>query len=443
MIPNPWVGGVGIVCLLGLFAALLRWYQRHYAPDPEIVRKLAHMTTGLVSLTLPWVFHSPYPVLLLAGAAALGLLAARRVPFLKRGFAGIVDGVERESAGDVYFPLSVGALFYLSAGNIILYCVPLIILTFADAFAALAGVRYGQHRYETTAAHKSAEGSLALFTIAFLGTHIPVLLFTDVSRSKSLLIGLMLGLTAMLLEAIAWRGLDNIFIPVGGFVLLRIYLGLSERALAERFAFTLLFVVLVLLYRARTTLYTGALLAGAFIAYVIWAVAGWSWLLTPGILFLAYARLSPRAPQNMLRIHGIRAVFCVTSAGLLWLFASQSIHRPELIYPYCVGFGCHLAMIGMDRLGFDYPACSGAKLVVLSSLPGWLLVLLGYCTIIRTVHAVLLGAISIACIAVAATLFYKTQPQVRDCPVDAARWLRQAAVAALGSLMALIPLYSM
>jgi hypothetical protein len=44
-------------------------------------------------------------------------------------------------------------------------------------------------------------------------------------------------------------------------------------------------------------------------------------------------------------------------------------------------------------------------------------------------------------VALAAGGFYLTQPQVRDCPVDTPRWLRQAAHGALGSAAGLLPLY--
>ena len=53
--------------------------------------------------------------------------------------------------------------------------------------------------------------ALAFFTVAFLTTHIPLLLLTtdqQMAREKVLLISLTIGFLVMLLEGIAWRGLD-------------------------------------------------------------------------------------------------------------------------------------------------------------------------------------------------------------------------------------------
>src|SRR5437867_4045500 len=83
--------------------------------------------------------------------------------------------------------------------------IPILILTLADAIAALVGMAYGAHRYTGIAGQKSAEGSLAFFTVAFLTTHIPLLLLTtdqQMAREKVLLISLTIGFLVMLMEGI-------------------------------------------------------------------------------------------------------------------------------------------------------------------------------------------------------------------------------------------------
>ena len=61
-------------------------------------------------------------------------------------------------------------------------------MTLADAVAALVGITYGKLRYVTGDGFKSAEGSVAFLSIAFLSVHVPLLLFTDVGRAQTLLI---------------------------------------------------------------------------------------------------------------------------------------------------------------------------------------------------------------------------------------------------------------
>src|SRR6185436_13798908 len=204
----------------------------------------------------------------------------------------VVGGVDRDSLGDIYFPISVAIIFIaanrtstsLAHGRIILFFVPILILTLADAIAALVGVAYGAHRYTGIAGQKSTEGSLAFFLVAFLTTHIPLLLLTtdhQMAREKVLLISLTIGFLVMLLEGIAWRGLDNLLVPLGAFLLLHAYLRLGAPAIALRLVVALAWVGLVLSWRRRTSLNDAALLAAALVGYVASAIGGWQWVVPP------------------------------------------------------------------------------------------------------------------------------------------------------------------
>ena len=439
---NPWLGIALYLALISALFASLRAYQQKRAPHPEWVRKLAHVGTGLITLGLPWLFPSAWPVLLLAVLSISAIIARKSFSSVGQHLSQVLDGVARSSGGELYFPLSVAVVFVLSRGDPLLFSIPVLILTFADAAAALAGVRYGQLRYHAGEGEKSAEGSIAFFTVAFLSTHIPVLLFTQVGRAESLLIGLMLGLVAMLLEAIAWRGLDNLFIPLGGFILLKIYLEMDLRALVACFSVTFLLVIFVLVFRRHTTLNTGALLGAAFVGYLFWAVGGWTWLVPPVVLFVTYTMLSPRTEWNIMRVHNVHAMFSVTSAGLLWAFMGKALHNPQFYYPYSLGFAAHLSMIGIARLRKDFPAMPVPALMASCVLKGWLIVFLPYYLIEGMTMVAALRALAGAGItALAALLFYYVQPGMEDCPIDRARWLRQASVGALTSALGLIPIY--
>ena len=71
--------GFGMLLVGGSFAALiagLRVLRDAGAANPELLRKLLHIGMGVVSLSLPWLFDTPWPVLVMAGLFGLGLLGA-------------------------------------------------------------------------------------------------------------------------------------------------------------------------------------------------------------------------------------------------------------------------------------------------------------------------------------------------------------------------------
>jgi phytol kinase len=153
--------------------------------------------------------------------------------------------------GEIYFPVAVGLVFLLSAGDPITFCIPMLILALADAGAALIGQRYGTLRYAAGDGEKSLEGSAAFLIIAFLSTQIPLLLFTSTGRAESLIIAVTLALLVMLLEAVAWRGLDNLFIPLGAYFLLKSFLRMDLTVLVVCLGIAVALVMLSVLFRPR------------------------------------------------------------------------------------------------------------------------------------------------------------------------------------------------
>lgn len=251
---NPWLG-MGLV--LAIFSALttaLRMQRRSMRADPELTRKLLHAGMGLLTVTFPWLFGASWPVVLLAALFVLGLSALRISPFLRRHFGGVIDGVGRQSTGELCFPLAVGLLYPLSARDPLTFCIPMLVLSLADPAAALIGQRYGALRYPTAGETKSLEGSMAFLTVALLSIHIPLLCFANAGLGKTLLISLTVGLLLTLVEAMAVRGLDNLGIPLAAFLLLRRFLKLNVPALAAWFAVAIALAVLAALVLHRRIL---------------------------------------------------------------------------------------------------------------------------------------------------------------------------------------------
>ena len=211
---------------------------------PETSRKVLHTGAGLLTLALPFAFRELWPVALLVAATATALAVIRFVPAGRLRFGAAAYRVGRTSYGEFYFLLAVVALFWLTeAQSPIFFTIPVLVLTLADSMGALVGSRYGRMLY--TRGHKTIEGSVAFCATAFLCVHVPLLLWTSVGRPESLLIAGTLAPLLTLLEASAWRGRDNLLLPLGGHLLLQCFLPLGLGTLAVCFAATLVLVVFV------------------------------------------------------------------------------------------------------------------------------------------------------------------------------------------------------
>ncbi|MBC8135102.1 MAG: hypothetical protein H8F28_04340 [Fibrella sp.] len=435
----PIPGMLLVLVVLGGLMLGLRVLRHRRDLHPELTRKLLHIGMGLVTLTFPWLFSTAvWAVVTLGVLASVSLYALRRSSALRKRFGGVLDGVSRDSLGEIYFPVAVAALFYLANGNTVTFVIPVLLLALGDAVAALIGVRYGSLKFETGEGTKSLEGSLAFLLVAFLSAHVPLLLATNTGRAESLLIGLILGLLLMLIEAVAWRGLDNLFIPLGAFLLLRSFLPLSVLDLSVRLGVTLALVAFAVLYRRQTTLNSGAVLGAALIAFLAWALGGWQWMVAPITLFSTYALFFPRENRDgSSRTHDIHDVLRATGVGIGWLFLAAANNRPDFLLPYTISFATHLAIIGVIRLqerfssseGRLAPAIAVIKSMVLMLLPYYFLV--GHDNRPSLVTLLVLAPIGIAFGIVGARIAGvvpgDNRPKYR-------RWILQAGVAAGSAL---------
>lgn len=443
MIP-AWAGVGMILATLGGVFAGLQWYQRRYAPHPERVRKLLHVLVGLITLSFPWLFDSPLPVLVLAALAILGFLGMRGVGDLKTGIGAVVHAVNRESFGEIYFPIAVALLFVLAKGDPILFGIPILILTLADALAALIGLRYGQVHYTTGEGKKSAEGSLAFFLVAFLSVHIPLLLYTDTGRTETLLIALILGVLLAVFEAIAWRGLDNLLIPLGAFVLLKVYLSFDVESLAARLAAAVALVAFTLAWRHRTTLNDSGALAAALVGYFCWSVGGWPWLLPPLVVFLTYTIYAARAPSEDVRVHDPRVVIAVSAAGLFWLLLAKALAWSELHFVFTLSFAVQLALAGLVDLREAWPRLQSRSAILLCGVTAWLLLMMPWVIYTGLNPTWLtLGALALLIVLAAALMLWLLEPTIKGHQSDGRRWTRQALIGFGASLLGVLSLHAL
>lgn len=344
MIASEWIA---IAALLGTAVVLLLILGacKRLGVSPEGLRKLAHIGTGILAISFPWLFSSLEPVLILCALALTLLAAISAVPSIRARLGASLYSVGRDSHGEFYFPIAVAVLFALAHGDKLLYVIPLLVLTLADAVAAILGSAYGKNSYVGIGGNKSIEGSVAFFAVAFFAVHVPLLLFSDLSRPQTLLVAADIALVVTLLEAVSWRGLDNLIIPLGVLLLLHIYTAMPVQPLVERLIAALLLLALVLLYRSRTTLQDTALVAAALVLYASWGAGGWRWFLAPGLLFACYSMFLPDSRLLAARKDTVYAVASVSSAGLFWIWLAHLTGDQALIFPYTAAYAVHLAVL--------------------------------------------------------------------------------------------------
>jgi phytol kinase len=438
---NPWLAMLLIGGTLGGLIAGLRVFQRRASPHPEVVRKLLHVIMGLVTLSLPWLFDAAWPVLLLS-AATLTLLIALRRPRLSGGVGQVISAVDRDSYGDLLFPLAVAVLFVLSGGDPLLFSIPMLILTLADAGAALVGLRYGLSHYGPPDERRSVEGSVAFFVTTFMSVLLTLLLATDATHTESILTALLMALLATLVEAVSWSGLDNLLIPLFGFLLLRTYLAMDWLALLTNLGVVLLLIAVVAAWRRRARLDMSAVVGAALAGYLIWSTGGVPWMLAPLILFLAYRRLQPPPEKGEpRRQQTVKSVASATLPGLMWLLLAETLAEPALIFPYTLSFATYLAIVGVARVRYLAPGTPERPVVVQSVVLGWLLLFVPF-LLIEGVRAtsLLLAGVAVLAIAAAAAIFYFVQPELKRRLDTAPLWLWQSAIAMVASGLGLVAL---
>ena len=207
-----WPAVAAIMALLvGSMAALSSPVARSMLPA-ETGRKVLHMEMGLVTLAFPWLFSSAGPVIVLAGVSIAWFAALRVSPRLACAFAAPLVGSGRSSAGEIWFACGVCLTFVCAFDEPLRYCIAILILTAADAAAALVGRRFGRARRMPGGARKSLAGSGAFFLVAFAIAQTGLSFST--APLEALRAALAVAALATVVEALLGNGLDNLFVPV-------------------------------------------------------------------------------------------------------------------------------------------------------------------------------------------------------------------------------------
>lgn len=436
---NPLVGMSLVMGILCVAMSALSVIKKRSGCEPELIRKALHVLMGCVTLSFPFIFKETWPVAILAIVTAITLSFVGRLKMLD-SWGCVLKADGRRSYGHLCFPLGVGILYTLTAGDALFFCIPVLILTLADAVSALVGIKYGAHKYYTVDGSKSTEGSLAFFTFALLGTLIPLDLFTALPADVTLFISLIMGILAMLFEGIAWRGFDNIAIPLGAYLVLKTHIDLPAADLSVRLFMLAIILSFSIAWRRKTTLTGSAVLGVALFSYASFVIGGFAWMVLPLIVFTCYRCLMPARFQATENKHSLYAVFSVASTGLVWLVTSHFMQKPEFIYPYALAFAVHAAIIMVAHVhsrGFN---SSRLRILLNGTLHSWLLLFVPFLIFAGfSLQSILLTFLAPVLIALPVLAFYLSQQDPTRSLTGKTRWFKQAVFAIIGSLAGAVP----
>lgn len=428
------LAGIAIFVLLVIDLAVLNYLNKRMQIHPEVLRKILHASMGMVAAVLPWVFTSSVPVILLGMACIMLLLLIKYIKSLKQTLGGSLNLVNRNSLGEIYFTIGVVVTFILADGDKLLYVLPILILSLSDALAALTGVFGGIRRFTTPDGEKTVLGSTSFFLSALLISLIYLQIFTDLGFSKIFLISMIMGIALMLFEAIAWKGMDNLLVPVASFLLLNHYLPIPLAGLYSHFIVLITLFLILIFWQRYSSVKNEVILIAILYGYFSWITQGMAWLAIGFSMLIIYPFLSPRTEITQLRTHGMNAAFSVLATGLVWMLVEYYLHYPYAYYFYALGFAMHMSLIQLIRLKQANLQWSCLKLIFISGLQSYFIIFAIYLLfepapdwklLVTAVFIIILGNI----------LFRLWQGNFDNYPSDQRRWMRQfSLVTAIGIL---------
>lgn len=308
----------------GLLAAMagVHFLAPRFGWSAELQRKTVHVATGLYALTLPLTFSEAWPVLLLCALAVLVLVVMRTPALARSGIGSTIHAVERQSYGEILLAVSVGFLFFRSIGSPVLFVLPMLVLTFSDAVAALTGIHYGRRLFPVEQGAKSIEGVVMFILVTFIISMVTLLLMTDVPRASVVVMSFILAAFGAQLEADSWRGLDNLFVPVGIHLFLQNNI---ETPLVGLLATALLYVAIIAVLVAaapRLGLTRQAARGYGMLAFLILSVTSPVNALLPMAAFALFVVLR-RAYACRSTYPDLDFLAAVTGTAMWWLFAGE------------------------------------------------------------------------------------------------------------------------
>ena len=262
------------------------WHRSKLKPRVEWTRKLVHLGGGAICLLIPLLISSFWIVLILAAGMCLLFIVTKRMKWLQS-----IHGIDRSSHGTEFYPVVILLLFVVSGDRYWQYVICVLVLAVSDSAAALIGTRYGKFRFTVEEEKKSVEGSLAFFFVTVLVVLVPLLTWNPLSGSGDavnhyLLTATLLGLLVTCMEVVSLRGTDNLWVPLGTWLVLTKTFQTDVLDLAiQNVSFAAMLVCLIAVARTSDLLNVGGALVCCLAAYGLWAMGSLDWAM---VFFIAF-----------------------------------------------------------------------------------------------------------------------------------------------------------
>jgi phytol kinase len=314
---------VSVAALLGVIA-LVRHFGRRHGWPAEVQRKSVHVAIGLYALALPLLFDARWPVVALL-LIALALMLVLRTPASRTtGLGAAIHSVERRSAGDIWLALAIGFVFLRAGQSYILFALPIAVIALSDAAAALTGSSYGRRRFAVEDGVKSWEGVIAFFAVTWILAMVMLLLLTDVPRLNVVVLAVTIAAFGAVVEAVSWRGLDNLFVPVCVHFFLAGYLNADPQTLVLLAGVFLIAVLAIALLSPRLGLSVHASRAFVIAIFLFIGVGGLYGTVLP-VLVIAMHLVARRHAPCRSDYGDLDCIATLCAIGLIWFFIGGSI----------------------------------------------------------------------------------------------------------------------
>lgn len=316
--------------------------------EVEYTRKLTHLGSGVVVLSMPWVVSTHWSVLALSVGFVAVLVLTKWLGWLPS-----VHAVSRKTSGAQYYPIAVYGTYLLADGRPFFYMVPMMVMALADTGAAVVGRRHAIVRYRVVEDFRSLGGSLTFFGLTFGVVIVGLSLVSHGHLPTVLLVALLTSMVATAVEGISVRGIDNLLVPYATWLVLDRTLGATRDGLGEWvLGATLVFALLIMTFRQARLTTTGFM--AAFVAgFLAWGLGGPVWLAT---FLVPYAGFTASRPVTLSGTEGdLGIVVPAFLVPLALLLLHAHLPHPALFVPFLGAIAAISAtgLAGFLRSRFD------------------------------------------------------------------------------------------
>ena len=277
--------------------------------------------------------------------------------------------------------------------------------------------------------------------VAFLCTFVCTQFFTGLETSAAIVLSIAVGIIAMLFEAVAWKGLDNMSIPLGSYLAINTHFHLSGESLLGRVVILTLMALAFIYLKKKSTLNGSAVLGVVLFCYFALILGGPMWLLSPVALFLSYKYLLPRRFRSLKSFHTIYGVIAVAAAGIVCLLIASDHADPRYLFPYTLAFGAHASIISIAHMRFNHFDKVRTRALIRAVLKAWCLMCVPLFVFDPTAHTLsLILFLAPICIGLPPFMFYLANSGEPASFTQPARWFKQASLASFSAALGFLPL---